>query len=117
MYFLGRIRKSFLLRVCLTLTLVSLLWLHLGVFIYRGAEIDYENRYVYHYTLLHIKVYSLALVPCHAWCICVGVNIFAVYYTLFPNGDGFVSFCTSPIIPGIFLHMYPHLGLKMEHFY
>lgn len=44
MFLITRLRKSFLMRICLTLAVVSLLWLHVGVFIYRGAEIDFEHR-------------------------------------------------------------------------
>nr|CAG4636855.1 EOG090X0302 [Ceriodaphnia reticulata] len=45
MFLITRLRKSFLLRICLTLAVVSLLWLHVGIFIYRGAEIDFEHRF------------------------------------------------------------------------
>jgi len=39
MFLLNRLRRSFLLRVCFSLIVVSLLWLQVGVFIYRGAEV------------------------------------------------------------------------------
>jgi len=46
MFLLNKLRKNFVLRVCFSLIIVSLLWFQVGVFIYRGAEVYSPTRYV-----------------------------------------------------------------------
>ena len=48
MFLLARMRKSFVFKIGLLLTFVTLLWLHIGISIYQGAvENEFGIRYVY----------------------------------------------------------------------